>query len=56
VLKLNELQNSSILGMYLTRAPNPSGEFNCYYITIFTLPRKSYRILVTVKYYLETFL
>ena len=40
----------------VTRAPNPSGEFNCYYSTIFTLPRNSYRILVTVKYYLETFL
>jgi len=45
-----------VVRTYVTRAPNPSGEFNCYYSTIFTLPRKSYRILVTVKYYLETFL
>ena len=41
---------------HVTRAPNPSGKFNCYYSFIFTQPRKSYRILVTVKYYLETFL
>jgi len=40
----------------VTSAPNPSGEFNCYYSTIFSLPRKSYRILVTVKYNLEPFL
>jgi len=43
-------------GDHVTRATNPSGEFNCYYSPIFTLPRKSYRILIIVKYYLEMFL
>jgi len=56
VEQISPLTTTQFFVKDVTRAPNPSGEFNCYYSIILTLPRKSSPILVTVKYYLETFL